>query len=138
MLRFFVKDSGCIIPTSHAPNRDGYIRLSIGNPHNMKMYMLHRAIYEAKYGKLKNGNEINHKCECRQCCNPDHLESLDRKTHLINTNKSRYHERKMNARITWGDSGMKMTGTRLSEIYDVSFSIACRWIRDWKKELKEK
>jgi hypothetical protein len=134
MLSFTKLESGCVIPNSHAPNRDGYHRVSIGNPHNRKTYMLHRAVYEARHGELPKGYEVDHLCKCRQCCNPDHLEAKDRTTHLVETNISRYNDIRMEARIVWEESGRTITGTELGAMFNRSFGIACKWIRDWKKE----
>ena len=124
----------CWVCDSHCMNQDGYIRLAIGNPHDRRMYMLHRAVYEAKNGKLPEGYEIDHLCGCRQCSNPEHLVAKKREQHVIHTNKSRYHERQMQARIDWEEHGRKITGTALAAKFNVSFSNACRWIRDWKKQ----
>jgi hypothetical protein len=136
MLSFTTMPNGCILPNSHAPNRDGYIRLAIGNPHDRKTYMLQRAVYEARNGKLPDNYEVDHLCKNRQCCNPEHLQAKTRKQHLFETNKSRYHDIKMEARVVWEESGRTITGTDLAAMFGRSFSIGCRWIREWKNSGK--
>ena len=135
MLSFTEMPNGCQIVNSHAPNRDGYIRISIGNPNNSKMYMVHRAIYEAKYGELQEGYEIDHLCQCRQCANPLHLVAKHRTQHLIETNRNRANSRKMEARLIWEESDREIEGSQLAIKMKVSFGSGCRWIRAWKKEI---
>jgi hypothetical protein len=53
----------------------------------------------------------------------------------IKTNKERYSERKLKAYDYWYTN--QCTGIHLSEIFKVSFSSACGWIREWKKERAE-
>lgn len=36
----------------------------------------HRINYEAKYGPIPDGLQIDHLCRQRDCCNPDHLEPV--------------------------------------------------------------
>lgn len=123
-----------MVVSSHSMNRDGYIRMVIPNPDGKQQYFAHRAIYEAIHGKLEEGYVIDHLCKCRQCCNPKHLRKVSRKDHLYDTNKERYHARKMEARLKWESTGRAITGTKLGKEFGVSFSIACAWIRGWKSE----
>ena len=51
---------------------------------------------------------------------------------VIKSNSTRYLERYNNAKEYWKSN--KCTGTYLAELFGVSFSIGCRWIRKWKKE----
>lgn len=58
-------DNGCIVPTSHKLNADGYFRYHI--PHNGKgrspLVMYHRYVWEQAYGKIPDGYEIDHICK---------------------------------------------------------------------------
>ena len=120
-------ENGCITPTSHKLNKDGYFRKNIGDG---IFVMYHRYIWEQKFGKIPDGYEINHKCKNRACCNTGHLECIDGKEHAILTNTERYKERKDYAFRYWSSTGC--TGTELARIYEVTTSAACRWIRSWK------
>lgn len=53
-------------------NRKGYGRLWVGG----KRRFAHRAYYEAKYGPIPEGLQIDHLCRNRSCVNPDHLEPV--------------------------------------------------------------
>lgn len=128
-------ESGCIIPTSHKLNQDGYFRYTIRNPKGKgrgKHMMYHRYIWEQNYGTIPKGYEVDHICKNRACCNIEHLQLLDRTEHLQKDNHLRYLKRKLEAKEYWKHNSI--TGTKLGEIFGVSFSVACRWIREWKAE----
>jgi len=130
-LRFEETEEGCFVPVSHKLNQDGYFRKrwrceggsDVGE-------MFHRFIYRAHHGEIPEGHEVDHMCRNRACCNPEHLQALSRRDHLVKTNKERYASRKTQAKKLWLET--KCTGTRLSELFDVSFSSGCRWIREWE------
>lgn len=121
-------DSGCIVPASHKLNQDGYFRKRFKD--GMKMY--HRYVWEQANGEIPEGYEIDHMCKNRACCNVDHLQMLDRTTHLVNTNKERYADRFEEAKKYWEEH--RCTGTELGKQFGVSFSCGCRWIRIWKSQ----
>ncbi len=54
---------------------EGYGRLG-------KLYA-HRVAYEGKYGIIPAGHHLHHKCEVRACINPDHLEPITPREHLL-------------------------------------------------------
>jgi hypothetical protein len=58
-------------------NQDGYAQSDIGP--------LHRAMYEATYGPVPQGMEMDHLCKQRDCINPDHVEPV---THTENIRRS--------------------------------------------------
>ena len=128
-IKFVEFENGCMIALSHKMNKDGYFRKIWGGKGNWLRVMMHRAIWEMRFGKIPEGHEINHKCRNRGCCNPDHLEVLDRTTHLIKTNKERYKARNDKAKQYWLDT--KVTGVQLAKEFGVSFSTGCSWIRSW-------
>lgn len=51
-----------------------------------KMIGAHVFYYEQKYGKVPTGKVLDHKCNYRICCNPDHVEP---KTHAENIRRGR-------------------------------------------------
>lgn len=119
-------ETGCITPSSHALNQDGYFRKRVDG----KLVMYHRHIWESLKGSIPEGYEVDHMCRNRACCNIHHLQILSSKAHKIKTNQERYAPRKEAARLYW--SNTKCSGTHLGEKFDVTFSAACRWIREWK------
>lgn len=121
-------ESGCITPTSHALNQDGYFRKWIPSLKRMKMYHVHT--WENLFGEIPEGFEINHKCKNRACSNPDHLECICGSKHAILTNEERYKPRKLEAEVYWRKTGC--TGVHLSKVFGVSFSSSCKWIRSWR------
>lgn len=83
--------------------------------------------------KLDNGCivPISHKiCKNRACCNIEHLQMLKGTEHTIKDNKLRYKARKDEAKNYWMQT--KCTGSYLASLFCVSFSTACKWIREWK------
>lgn len=55
--------------------------------------MAHRLSYQAKFGVLTKKDHLHHKCNNKQCVNPDHLEVTSPKNHPghmaeINRNKT--------------------------------------------------
>jgi len=125
-------DTGCITPISHKLNEDGYFRKYIDG----RLIMYHRYIWEEQnQKKVPEGYEINHLCRNRACCNINHLEVLIRRKHLILTNKNRYRQRKETANKYWKE--YCPTGTKLAEIFGVSFGTGCKWIREFKSRIGE-
>lgn len=129
-----IKDqNGCIVSTSHRLNKDGYLRI---RDHRYKgkgrkpLIMTHRLVWEEANGEVPEGYEIHHKCHNRACCNLSHLELVKIVDHKVGHNSTRYADRKAKAKEYW--KLYKCTGTKLGEVFGVSFSSACRWIREWK------
>ena len=121
-----VTKSGCIVPTSHKLNADGYFRKKTDG----LLEMYHRTVWRKEHGDIPEGHEVEHMCKNRACCNVAHLQVLDRTTHLVKTNEERYRSRKEAAKAHW--EATRCTGTALGELFGVTFSAACGWIREWK------
>lgn len=92
-LVFKTEGSGCIVVTSHDPNKDGYIRIYSGKGVYPRMQFVHRMAWVYKNGPVPEGHELDHKCRNRACCNPDHLQLLTVSQHKTKTNLERYAER---------------------------------------------
>lgn len=126
-------DNGCIIPISHKLNKDGYFRYTIpnkdGKGRGLKV-MYHRYVWEKEHGAIPLDYEIDHICKNRACCNIEHLQMLKGTEHTIKDNKLRYKARKDKAKDYWIQT--KCTGSYLASLFCVSFSTACKWIREWK------
>lgn len=126
-------DDGCIVPTSHKLNKDGYFRYrdSKNSKKGRKpLIMYHRLVWREVYGEIPKGYEIDHICKNRACCNIDHLQMLKREEHLKKDNHLRYKARKDKAKQYWQETSC--TGTELAKVFGVSYSAGCRWIREWK------
>lgn len=126
-----IPQSGCFVCVSHRANQDGYLRKRWGN----KIEMFHDFIYRAHHSltEIPKGYEIHHTCDNRGCQNVAHMELVRREDHLKETNMTRFSYRKEGAHEHWINSP-QITGTKLAEIFGVSFSIGCGWIREWKNE----
>ncbi len=128
-MRFVTLECGCFVCVSHKLNPDGYLRKRWVDVFEM----FHRFIFRAHNEEIPEGYEIDHMCNNRACCNKDHLRAIPGDEHTRHTNQTRYLERYEAAKLHWIES--KVTGTKLGEIFGVSISNACLWIRQWKAEL---
>lgn len=130
--KFIKTETGCIVPNDMKLNKDGYFRCRI--PHKGKgrgkLMMWHRYIWENTHGQIPAGYSLHHICHNRACCNIVHLELIDAHTHASTHNTNRYATRYNEAYKYWQNN--KVTGTKLAEIFKVSISTTCRWIRLWK------
>lgn len=46
----------------------------------------HRMMYEIAYGEIPKGLQIDHLCENKPCCNPDHLEVVTPRENILRGN----------------------------------------------------
>lgn len=60
-------------------DRGGYGRLG----RRGKVHAAHRYVYEILVGEIPAGLDIDHLCRNHACCNPGHLEPVDRRTNLL-------------------------------------------------------
>ncbi|CAH1205787.1 hypothetical protein PAECIP111893_02418 [Paenibacillus plantiphilus] len=97
-LDFKVSKNGCFIANSHRPNKHGYIHFW----HNGRDVRAHRLVYEECFGEIPEGLVVRHKCDVRNCINPEHLElgtikenSMD----MVIRGRSTYGERNGKSKI---------------------------------------
>lgn len=76
-----IEDSGCWRWTA-AIDTTGYGRFKLGD----KIETAHRAAYLLFVGDVPDGLDLDHLCRNRWCCNPAHLEAVDRRTNLLRGN----------------------------------------------------
>ena len=130
-LKLIKDNNGCITPSTHKLNKDGYFRYRKRvNKGRGKLVMFHRLVWESIYGDIPNGYEIDHICKNRACCNIKHLQMLEGSHHASISNIDRYKHRHNEARKYWLLTNCN--GTELGIKFNVSFSTGCRWIREWK------
>lgn len=124
--------TGCIVPTSHKLNQDGYFRKRMWVGGTLRAMMYHRYVWEQEHGPIPPGYEVDHTCKNRACCNVEHLQLLLTTAHRTKDNTGRFSEEKARAKRLW-DSDPSITGTHLATLVGVSYSATCKWIREWKQ-----
>ena len=67
---FIINDNGCFICTSHARSKGYPLSWFDG-----KKTRLNRFVYQQMFGEIPEGHVIRHKCDVRECINPEHLET---------------------------------------------------------------
>jgi hypothetical protein len=67
--------SGCLEWTGNLNN--GYARIGI----DYKEYLVHRLIYEIKFGEIPQGFHVHHKCKNKKCINIEHLDCVSAAVH---------------------------------------------------------
>lgn len=85
LARYEVEDRGYETPCwiwQGADSGRGYGHVWIDGQHRYA----HRAAWEAAYGPIPHGMEIDHKCRVRACINPDHLRAATKAQNMQNLN----------------------------------------------------
>jgi hypothetical protein len=67
------------------PSSNGYMRCWYGG----NRYMAHRLIYELHFKKDIRKWQLDHLCENRPCCNPDHMDPVTPKINALRRTKRR-------------------------------------------------
>ncbi len=118
-------DSGCIVPTSHKLNSDGYFRKRSDG----KLIMYHRLVWQWVHGLIPDGYEIDHVCKNRACCNISHLQMLSNAEHTVKDNAGRYEDKRQEARNLIASYPNKPM-TWIADQIGISFGSVCKWRRD--------
>lgn len=130
---FEVTETGCIVPLQRKLHWDGYYVVTRRKNGKKIHIMFHRLVWELEYGEIPKGYSLHHTCHNRACCNINHLILLSNSEHARLHNHERYGFRKEQAEAYWL-AHPEVTGTALGKQFGVSFSIGCRWIREWKAQ----
>lgn len=82
MERVVVTDSGCWEFTGPRTS-NGYGAIGREGGRGGGVARTHRVAYEYYVGPIPIGLDLDHLCRNRICCNPEHLEPVDRRTNLL-------------------------------------------------------
>ncbi len=74
-------NTGCWLWLGYV-DKDGYGEAWIDAERHRK-FRAHRLSHELFIGEIPAGHDVHHKCRSRSCINPQHLEALDRRTHIM-------------------------------------------------------
>lgn len=94
------------------PNGYGKIRQTRKRNGKLTSCLAHKAIYEQKYGPVKNGLHLDHLCCNKACVNPDHLEPV---TSLENRRRFRDWVERMKNKIIQLEGMLERRGIRHSK-----------------------
>jgi hypothetical protein len=89
--RYIVEDRGYMTPCwiwQGAHYANGYGSVHVPGTRNNSTYS-HRFFYEWFKGRIPPSRELDHLCRVRECCNPNHLEAVTRKTNARRGAKSK-------------------------------------------------
>jgi len=117
---------GCLVPTSHKLNKDGYFRKQFWVNGKPVSRMYHRHKWEEANGTIPEGYEIDHMCKNRACCNIDHLQLLLSSEHRTKDNTGRHSERKRLALALMREDPTR-TSTSIAEEIGASVSAVAKW-----------
>lgn len=128
---YIVDENSCWIWQGAQDGR-GYGHLKRNGRH-IKAY---RFYYEQKHGEVPKGMELDHKCQNKLCCNPDHLEPV---THAVNSQRAvgKHSNRILELFKMYGNG---FTKARISEISGIPERTVCSILNreTWKNiEIKE-
>ncbi|AGI11812.1 endonuclease [Bacillus phage vB_BanS-Tsamsa] len=125
-----VNNNGCWIPQKGMRDRDGYV-IIVRKGKNQKLHRYSYMMYNNK--DLDSKIVIRHKCDNRECCNPEHLEEgtvQDNNQDMIDRDRYSRGKTHMNAFLTKEQyikiKNMlenKIMMTRISKELDISYEV---------------
>ncbi len=128
-IEYKINENGCHICISHKARTGGPVNyIPYWNPIFKKYTLLHRFVYEQKYGKIPKGKVVRHKCDNSLCINPEHLELGTRADNVqdrIIRNRSAIGEKHGRSKLTEQEVeeiflNNKLSYTKLAERYNIS------------------
>jgi predicted XRE-type DNA-binding protein len=126
-IKYIITEKGCHECISHSVNSQGYPQFM----RDKKYYLIHRYVYEQKFGEITDNLFVRHKCDNTLCINPDHLELGTHKQNMRDmVERNRSAKGKNNGRGKLSDEDVlkirqllnttNMTQTQIAEIFGVT------------------
>lgn len=117
-------ENGCWVCVNTDIRENGYRRLVVRKAFDSFLYMSsHRLSYMHFKGAIPDGLLVMHRCDNRECCNPDHLvlgDALANSADMVAKDRSLYGERHPLSKLTEADvleiHRLSGAGERQSEI----------------------
>lgn len=81
-----------------------------------KHILAHRGYYAARFGPIPEGLDVHHRCEVRECVNPDHLEAITHAENMRLAHEKTERNREMIALVEQG-----LTRAEVARRYGVSW-----------------
>lgn len=131
--------SGCLVPTNHKPQPNGYVRIVATRFGKTGRDYLHRLTYlEANgEGSIPEGWELDHLCARRDCCEPSHLWPIPPREHRYLTQMQRYDDQKEALRMLWHVHGGNISIRNLAKAVGIGPNPAGRWLKAIRAEEQE-
>ena len=104
---FVIDDNGCFICTSHARSKGYPLSWFDG-----KKTRLNRFVYQQMFGEIPEGLVIRHKCDVRECINPEHLETGTQRENIWDA----YTRNRMQGCVGERNNNAKLTVEKVKEI----------------------
>lgn len=108
-----IEEDGCWLRTVCLSSA-GYSRISHTTLGVTRYYLTHRVMFVHSHGEIPEGQTIDHVCNRRACCNPDHLRALPLRDNVLRSETNPYV---INARKELCIRGHEFTDVRRGSRY---------------------